>query len=262
MNRGIKMETLKRAGTQLAMGVLLLGLPAVSARAFGASAAQGPQSLGEAEASLSQGQKTQELQDAEQAQREREQEARDREQEKKDREQERLDRMQELYDDGRDDLDEEKYQYAEQKFTALAQMNGPQTDAALYWKAFAENKQGKRDAALSTIAELKKSFPQSRWKKDAEALEIEVRQGTGRPVNPDATSDSDLKALALQGIMNSDPQRAIPMIEKFLNSSTSPKEKAKYLFVLAQNGSPQAQEALARIARGQSNPDLQRKAVE
>jgi len=50
-------------------------------------------------------------------------------------------------------------------------MNGPQTDAALYWKAYAENRLGKRDAALATIADVKRRFPQSRWLKDAGALE-------------------------------------------------------------------------------------------
>ena len=34
------------------------------------------------------------------------------------------------------------------------------------------------------------------------------------------------------------------------------------LFVLAQNGSPEAREVLVKIAQGQSNPELQRKAVE
>lgn len=248
MNSMRKTELCKRLPLPMVIGGAFLFLSVSSPRPAGAAAMQGPQTPSRVENFLEQGQKTQAQRDAEQA--------------KGDAEQERLDHMQELYDDGRGDLDEENYGDALKKFAELAQLKGPLTDAALYWKAYAENKQGKREAALSTIAELKKSFPQSRWKKDAEALEIEVRQGTGHPVSPDATSDADLKALALQGIMNNDPQRGIALIEQKLNSSDSPKEKAKYLFVLAQNGSPQAQEALLRIARGQSNPDLQRKAVE
>src|SRR5215470_8507736 len=99
--------------------------------------------------------KEQERRDREQEARDREQEKRDREQEKRDREQERLDRLQELYDDGREALDDDHYEKAAQKFSELAQMNGPQTDAALYWKAYAENRQGKKAAALATIADLK-----------------------------------------------------------------------------------------------------------
>jgi HEAT repeat protein len=69
--------------------------------------------------------------------------------------------------------------------------------------------------------------------------------------------------LALRGIMNSDPDRAIPLLGKRLESgSASPKEKSQALFVLAQSGSPQAREILGKIARGQSNPDLQGKAIQ
>ncbi len=205
----------------------------------------------------------QEKRDREQEKRDREQEARDREQEKKDREQERLDRLTELYDDGREALDEDRYERAEAKFDQLAQLNGPQTDAALYWKAYAENRLGKRDTALSNLAELKRRFAQSRWLRDASALELEVRQSSGQPVHPEAEKDEELRMLALRGIMNSDPERAVPILGKRLESgSATPKEKSQALFVLAQSGSPQAREILGKVARGQSNPDLQRKAIQ
>ena len=171
-----------------------------------------------------------------QAQRDREQEARDREQQKKDAEQDRLDRLQDLYSDGRQDLDEENYGDAVRKFTELASMNGPQTDAALYWKAYAENRQGKRETALTTISEIKRRFPQSRWKKDAEALEIEIKQNSGGTVNPDMQNDQDLKFLALQGIMMNDPEKGMPLVLKYLSGPGTTKEKNKALFLLAQNG--------------------------
>jgi len=204
----------------------------------------------------------QQARDREQEKRDREQEKRDREQEKREREQEKTSRVSELYDDGREDLDENRYDKAETKFAELATLNGPQTDAALYWKAYAENRLGKRDAALATIADLKRRFPQSRWQKDASALEIDVRQRTGQAPHPESESDDDLRMLAIQGLMNSDPERAMPLLEKVLSSTATPREKSKALFVIAQSGSPQARQILGRIAGGQSNPDLQRKAVE
>jgi HEAT repeats len=275
MKRGTRTENFQRRAVWLAVAVMLLGLPPASPHSFRAAAGQQPGTADAQDFVVQEGTPDAQI-EAEQDQRDREQEARDREEEKKEREQAKLERIQELYDDGRDALDEERYDRAIEKFTELrkiyqenaqkstpiAQSSAAQADAALYWIAFAQNKEGKRDAALATIAELKKDFPQSRWRKDAEALEIEVRQGAGQAVNPDTTNDSDLKALALQGIMNSDPQRGIPLIEKYLSGSASPKDKSKALFVLAQNGSPQSQEVLARIARGQSNPDLQGKAIE
>ena len=205
----------------------------------------------------------QEARDREQEKRDREQEARDREQEKRDREQERLDRLSELYENGREALDEDRYDRAESKFDQLAQMNGPQTDAALYWKAYAENRLGKKDTALATIAEFKRRFPQSRWQRDLSALEIEVRQSSGQQVHPEAQKDDELRMLAIRGLMNSDPERAMPLLGKVLEgSAASPKEKSQALFILAQSGSSQAREILGKIARGQSNPDLQAKAIQ
>ena len=200
--------------------------------------------------------------DREQEQRDREQEKRDREQEKRDREQERMDRFTEMYDRGREALDEEKYEQARDRFSELAKANGPQTDAALYWQAYANQRLGQRQAALAALADLKNRFPQSRWQKDASALEIEVRQNSGQPARPEAQGDEELKMLAIQSLMNSDPERAIPLLEKVLQGPATPKEKAKAMFVLAQSGSPQGREIIGRIARGQSNPELQRKAVE
>src|SRR5258708_30597335 len=211
----------------------------------------------------------QDAQDKEQEKREREQEAREREDEKREREQEareraqeKVERLQELYNDGREDLDEERYDQAADKFRQLVELNGSQTDAALYWKAYAENRLGKRDTALATIADMKRRFPQSRWQKDATALEIEVKQSTGQPVKPADQSDEELKMLAIQGLMSSDPERTFPLLQKVLNGTGTPREKSKALFVIAQSGSPQAQTILGKIARGQSNPELQRKAVE
>lgn len=205
----------------------------------------------------------QEARDREQEKRDREQEARDREQEKRDREQERLDRQGELYDRGREALDEDRYDRAETQFDRLAQLNGPQTDAALYWKAYAENRLGKKDTALATIAEFKRRFPQSRWQKDLGALEIEVRQSSGQAVRPEAQQDDELRMLAIRGLMNSDPEKAMPLLGKVLEgSAASPKEKSQALFILAQSGSPQGREIVTKIARGQSNPDLQMKAIQ
>jgi HEAT repeat protein len=212
--------------------------------------------------SQSQADQDQAKRDREQEQRDREQEKRDREQEKRDREQEERDRQQELYERGREALDEDRYDRAASSFDELAKRNGPQTDAALYWEAYAENRQGKRDAALATLADLKHRYPQSRWQKDASALEIEVRQRSGQAPGPDSQNDEDLKMLAIQGLMNSAPERALPLLEKVLNGTGTPKEKSKALFVIAQSGSPEAKQILGRLASGQSNPDLQRKAIE
>ncbi len=253
-------HSVRKSGAAWTAIAALLLAPGVSrARAFRATPALSVDTLQDQEDAQD---KEQEKRDREQEARDREEEKRDREQEARERAQEKIERLQELYDDGREDLDEDRYDRAAAKFQQLAEMNGPQTDAALYWKAYADNRLGKRDAALTTIADLKRRFPQSRWKKDADALEIEVRQSTGNPSHPENQSDEELKMLAIQGIMNGDPQKGISILESILNGSGTPKLKSRALFMAAQSGQPEAREVLAKIARGQSNPELQRKAVE
>ncbi|HEY2820785.1 MAG TPA: HEAT repeat domain-containing protein [Candidatus Acidoferrum sp.] len=260
--------TILKNVARVSLGTLLIATP-IWRTSAGVPQSQEAESIQDAQAQddqdqsqQSQADRDQEKRDREQERRDREQEKRDREQEKRDHEQDARDREQELYEQGREALDEDRYDRAASSFDELAKRNGPQTDAALYWQAYAENRQGKRDAALATLAELKHRFPASRWQKDASALELEVRQRTGQATHPETQSDEDLKMLAIQGLMNSAPDRALPLLEKVLNGTGTPKEKSKALFVIAQSGSPEARQILGRIAAGQSNPDLQRKAVE
>jgi HEAT repeat protein len=202
----------------------------------------------------------------EQAAREREQERAEREQERaeraREREQERAERVAELYDDGLEALDEGRWDRAAERFTRLAETKGPRTDAALYWKAYAQNRQGQRPEALQTIAELLKAYPNSRYLQQAKALEVEVRRDAGQPVRPENQSDEELKLMALQGLQHSDPERAIPMLENILKGTASPKLKGRALFVLAQSDSPRARTVLANVAKGNDLPDLQIRAIQ
>src|ERR1700756_5262901 len=172
MNGRTSAENFKRAAARLGIAFVLLGWPAASAGAFAAESPQGPQRPSDVTFFAEYDHSAQSQRDQDQAARDREQAKKDAEQAKRDAEQERLDRMQELYDEGRGYLDEESYRDAARAFTKLAEMHGAQADAALYWLAYAQNKLGKRDAALSTIAEMKRSYPQSRWTRDAVTLEF------------------------------------------------------------------------------------------
>ena len=166
-----------------------------------------------------------------------------------------------LYDSGTRALDSGKWDEAVRLFSEAAAAKGTRADGALYWKAYSENRLGQRDTALATIASLRKDYPQSRWLNDAQALEVEIRQQSGKPVNPDEESNEDLKMLALNGLLHSDPDQALPIIDKLLKSNNSPKLKDRALFVLAQNNTPKAQQMLVSIARSGPNPDLQIRAV-
>jgi hypothetical protein len=166
-----------------------------------------------------------------------------------------------LYSSGQSLLENRQFDQAAEYFTQAASKNGPRADGALYWKAYALGKLGKRDEALAAIAELHKSYASSRWLDDAKALELEVKQASGQTVSPESESDDELKLMAINGLMQSDPERAIPLLEKQLKGSASPKVKRNALFVLASSSSPKAQSMLEQIARGAANPDLQVKAI-
>src|SRR5262249_34278527 len=143
----------------------------------------------------------------------------------------------------------------------IASHAGPRADGALYWKAYALNKLGRRDEASAAIDELRKSYGSSRWLEDAKALELEVKQASGKPVTPESESDEEIKLLALNGLMQSDPQRALPLIEGLLKSAQSPALKKRAVYVLAQSDSAQAQQILEQVASGGNNPDLQSVAI-
>src|SRR5919112_5623228 len=162
----------------------------------------------------------------------------DAEQRQRESEQRQRDREARAYDEGRELLDQGKYDRAAERFTDVASMKGSRVDAALYFKAWAQNKAGQRADALSTIATLAKEFPKSRYLTQARALESEGRRDSGQPVRPESESDDDLKLMALNALQNSDPESAIPMLEKLLEGTASPRLKSKALFVLAQSNSP------------------------
>lgn len=171
-------------------------------------------------------------------------------------------REEQLYKDGTNDLNESQWQQAVEQFSEVAAMKGRRADAALYWKAYALNKAGHQVEAKSTISELRRDFPRSDWLKDAGALELQIKQGTGQTVDPAGESDEDLKLLAINSLMNSEPERAIPLLQGVLsNPNNSTKLKERALFVLAQSDSPQATEIIGGIARGQSGSDLQVRAI-
>jgi hypothetical protein len=193
-------------------------------------------------------------------------EARARAEEMKERQAEReraaRERVEEMYEAGQEAIEEARWQRAIERFTMVAAAKAARADAALYWKAYSLDRLGQKAEALATVSELMKEFPKSRWMSDAKALEIQVRQSAGQPVRPETEADEELKLLALQGLQHSDPEQAVPMLEKILQSNNSPRLKQRAVFVLAQSQSPRARQVLANIARGNANPDLQRTAIQ
>ena len=177
------------------------------------------------------------------------------------RAEERQEREAELYERGTEALDDEAWDRALESFDQVARSGSRRADAALYWKAYAQRKAGRPADALATLAQLRKTAPQSKYLKEADNLEQEIRQSSGQRPAPERESDEDLKLMALNALLTSNSEQAVPMLEKFLGSGAAPKLRNRALFILTQSGSPRGRAVVADIARGKSHPDLQRTAV-
>lgn len=193
---------------------------------------------------------------------EREQARAEREQERAERELERAERMDDRYDRATDLVEEGHWDEAVREFDQVVRENGRRADASLYWKAYSLHKLGRKADALEALNKLRSAYPKSSWVKESQKLDLEIRQGGGTAPPPEELADEDLKLLALDSLMNSDPQKALPMLRKFLESSQSPKLRDRALFVLGQSGSPEARAILVQVARGEAHPGLQRKAIQ
>ena len=166
------------------------------------------------------------------------------------------------YNAGTRALDQHKYEEAVQRFDSAIAQDPERADGALYWKAYALNREGKRDEALAAIAQLRRDHASSAWLKDAQVLEAEVRQNNGQHVSPEQETNEDLKLMAINSLMNADAERAIPLVEGVLKGSAAPAVKDRALFVLSQSKSPRAQQSLSDFAKGGGNPDLQLRAIQ
>lgn len=175
---------------------------------------------------------------------------------------ERSEREADLYEEGTEAIDEGQWEEALDHFSRVAEMKGTRADGAVFWSAYALGKLGRRAEALKTVEVLKKAYPKSRWLDDAQALEMELRQARGEKIKPEKVKDDDLKMIAINSLMHTDPEKAFPLLEKIVRGGTTSKKiRERALFILSQSGSPRAQALLGEIARGNSNPDMQKQAV-
>ena len=194
--------------------------------------------------------------------RERAEQARERTEQERERGQQSRDRFENFYEQGQSAIERAQWQQAIERFTVLVDSKAPRADAALYWRAYSLDTLNRQPEALTSVAELLKGYPASRWVADARALEIQVRQRAGQPVSPEVQADEELKLFAIQGLQHQDPEQAIPMLEKLLQGTSSPRMKERVLFVLAQSNAARARQVMTTVARGGSNPDLQMKAIQ
>jgi len=173
-----------------------------------------------------------------------------------------------LYDQARQAIENSQYDLAIRNLDRLisdklAKVNEKvsKADAAMYWKAYSQSKLDLSKEALQTVAELSKQFSASPWVKDARALAVEIQQANGQPISAELQNDEELKLLALRGLMQADPDKGVPVIEKMLAGGASPRVRDRALFVLSQSRATRARDVMLSTAKNNANPDLQRTAI-
>ena len=169
--------------------------------------------------------------------------------------------LDQLYDRAREAIENSQYDQAIRELNRLTANPNPKIDAALYWKAYSQSKLDLDSEALATVAELARQFAASPWVKDAKALAVEIQAANGQPISAELQNDEELKLLALRSVMQADPDKGVPIVEKMLAGGASPRVRDRALFVLSQTRSPRAREVILNTAKNNSNPDLQRSAI-
>jgi len=160
------------------------------------------------------------------------------------------------FDRGRAALDDRNWKEAVRAFADASRDGRDGADAALYWEAYALAKLEYAARALRVIDKLQQRYPDSRWFDDSEVLHRELEGESA-----EAMLNEDIKLMALMSLVQSDSDRALPYLKKFLNESHGIDSKEQALFLLMQAGSAEALEIVADMVRNGDNPDLRVSAI-
>jgi outer membrane protein assembly factor BamD (BamD/ComL family) len=168
-----------------------------------------------------------------------------------------------LYWQGQAALKKSDWSTALKRFEDLEKLlreKEPQSaDAALYWEAYTLVQARRTTEAKGVLERLHREFPNSRWGKDADALLHQTQAATAK-VDPDA-SNEELADIAVEGLMNAPPERALPLLKKVLQSQHSTKIKKRALFVLSQLGTDEAMDVVIDMTKNASDPELRGEAI-
>jgi len=167
-----------------------------------------------------------------------------------------------LYWQGQTALKQSDWSTALQRFTEMEKLlrkNEPRSvDAALYWEAYTLAQAKRTTEANGVIERLRREFPDSRWSRDADALLARMQPAT--KLDP-GLADEELADIALQGLLNAPPERALPLLKKVLAGQRSIKTKKRALFVLSQLGTDDAMNVVLDVAKNASEPELRHEAI-
>jgi HEAT repeat protein len=167
------------------------------------------------------------------------------------------------YDDGQKALREQNWTEAADQFKQAIKADKDNADASMYWRAHALYKAGRNKEAERQVRSLERKYPDSRWVKEAQMLQIEhdgsalSLEGTGN----ESGLDEELRMFALAQLMERDPERALPLVLDMMKNTDSESVRNDALFMLGMSEDPKAQQVIAQVARDSDDPVLQADAI-
>src|SRR5437764_1915824 len=168
-------------------------------------------------------------------------------------------------DYGRTLIDAQKWPQAASAFDQfiVKYPSDKNVDAALFWLAYAHNKQGNYQAASETLSRLLKSYPRSSWADDARALRVEVlaKLRPGAPVDVPEDSNDDLKIIALRALCENDKATCSTRISEVLRSNNSSRVKEAAIILLGRYGGGEAVPTLIQMSRNEPDVKLRMRAI-
>lgn len=175
-----------------------------------------------------------------------------------------------IFREGRDLIEVEQWAKAEQKFNGFvsAYPKDRDVDAALYWLAYALEKQEKFREASQRLERLVREFPRSSWADEARAMLVQIAPQLGeRRVIEDALNsgreNEEIKIVALQSLFQASPERAVAYVADILkpDSKASRSLKEAAVSLLGSQGGERAIPILLDIARNQPDAKLRQIAI-
>jgi HEAT repeat protein len=169
-------------------------------------------------------------------------------------------------DHGREFIDSQKWEQAASAFDSfLAKYPSDKSvDTALFWLAYAHNKQGNYQAASDTLARLFKEYPRSTWIDDAKTLRAQVLSSLDPNYRPEvkAEDNDDLIIIALKALCENDRVGCSARVSEVLKSSTkSARVKEAAMILLGRYGGNEAVPALIQLSRSEPNEKLRMRAI-
>jgi HEAT repeat protein len=166
--------------------------------------------------------------------------------------------------EGRDLIEHENWPQAAEKFNSFVSAfpKDRDVDAALYWYAYALQKQDKKDAAAAALLRLINRFPSSSWRREAETMLVVLGRGDAVQQALDR-NNCEIKILALQSLFQANEDRAISFVADVLKSPSTdcPGLKSAAVSLLGSQGGPRAVPMLLEIARSQADMKLRLTAI-